>query len=44
LQLQSVLSVDGYHDHGQDIGNTARSREPIKLQDSQDTTHSRSNK
>ena len=41
-QLHSALSVVGYHDRGQEIGKYCPLPEPIRLQDSQDTTRSRS--
>ena len=43
-QLPSALSVVGYHDRGQEQGKHCSLPEPIRLQDSQDTARSRSNK
>ena len=44
LQLHSALSVVGYHARGQEIGKYCLFPEPIRLQDSHDTTRSQSKK
>ena len=43
-QLHSALNVVGYHARGQEIEKYCPFPEPIRLQDSQDTGRSRSNK
>ena len=43
-KIHSALSIVGYHDRGKGIGKHCLLPEPIRLQDSQDTTRSRSKK